>query len=174
MKQSKPAADAVNALKCELAGEVLRSSGKLRLPSTGRSMLPTILPGDTLLIDRVLIDRTNRDTVTAGDIVLFSRNQRLFAHRVIQKSGDSQDIRIVTQGDGLPDPDFPVNSSELMGKVAFIVRNGKCIAPSARQSFGQRAVSALVRRSESAARIIVGIHGMRRSATSQQDTACQS
>jgi len=37
-----------HALKCELAGEVLRSSGRLRLKVSGSSMLPVIRPGDTL------------------------------------------------------------------------------------------------------------------------------
>ena len=45
-------ADQGHALKCELAAESLRLSGRLRLRVTGWSMLPTICPGDTLIIER--------------------------------------------------------------------------------------------------------------------------
>ena len=74
------------ALKCELAGEVLRSSGTLRLRAMGWSMLPTVWPGDTLVIERI-----HSDAVSEGDIVLFGRDRRVFAHRVVAKSGIAGD-----------------------------------------------------------------------------------
>jgi len=39
-------------LGCELAAEVLRSSGRLRLRATGTSMLPAVWPGDVLSVCR--------------------------------------------------------------------------------------------------------------------------
>ncbi len=145
----------VDALKCELASEVLRSSGKLRLCATGWSMLPSVWPGDTLLVERVL-----SENVSEGDIVLFGRDRRLFAHRIVAK-GMSDGGQTITQGDGMPQPDSPVSDSELLGRVSFIVRNGRCIEPSKALRVSERAVAALVRRSESAARVIVGVHGLR-------------
>jgi hypothetical protein len=41
-----------HTVKCELAGEVLASSGTLRLRVRGGNMLPTVSPGDVLLIER--------------------------------------------------------------------------------------------------------------------------
>src|ERR1700758_403813 len=70
-----------HALKCELAGEVLRSSGKLRLRVTGCSMLPAVWPGDTLFVER-----TTRESVEEGDIVLYERDRRFFVHRVVRKT----------------------------------------------------------------------------------------
>ncbi len=67
-----------HAVKCELAGDVLRSSGTLRLQVSGWSMLPAIRPGDVLVIHRA-----GSEDVSKGDIVLFSRDRRLFAHRVV-------------------------------------------------------------------------------------------
>ncbi len=61
----------------------------------------------------------------------------------------------------MPAPDPVVQNSELLGRVSLIVRNGKSIAPRRNQSFSERAVAALVRRSEIAARVVVGVHGAR-------------
>jgi signal peptidase I len=150
--------DAITTLKCDLAAEVLRSSGNLRLQVTGWSMLPSIMPGDT-----VMIERTHSEQVSTGDIILFHREHRLFAHRVVAKTGRVGGVRIVTQGDGMAQPDPELNETELLGTVRFIVRNGKLLQPGKTLPFPQRAVAALVRRSPSAARFVAGIHGMRRS-----------
>jgi len=58
----------VHAIKCELASEVLLWSGKLRLRVTGWSMLPSVWPGDTLLVERI-----GAEEAREGDIVLFGR-----------------------------------------------------------------------------------------------------
>jgi len=152
-------------LKCELAGEVLRSSGRLRLRVTGLSMLPAIFPGDTLVIEPA-----NSESVGKGDIVLFHRDRRLFVHRVSETSGSARDFQIVTQGDGMPNPDPPVSSSQLLGKVSFVVRDGRCLEPARIPGFSMRAVAALVRRSSSAARVVVGVHKM---GQGPQEPLCQ-
>jgi signal peptidase I len=156
MKPSAPSFDAAHALKCELAGEVLRSSGTLRLRVMGWSMLPVVWPGDTLVIERV-----ENGTVSEGDIILFRRDRRFFAHRVVGKSSAAGDAQLLTRGDALAQADPPVGDRDLLGKVTFIIRNGKCIEPSRTPRFSERAVSALVRSSEIAARVVVGVHGMR-------------
>jgi len=141
-----------DVVKCELASEVLRSTGMLRLQVTGWSMLPAVWPGDQLVIQRA-----GSKDVTNGDIVLFGRDRRLFAHRVVSVS--PEDSGILTRGDSMPAPDPIVREDELLGKVSFIVRNGKCIAPrQPRRS--QRAIAALIRSSNVAARVVVGVHGM--------------
>jgi signal peptidase I len=157
MRLSPPAWDETHALKCELAGEVLRSSGTLRLRVTGWSMLPTVWPGDTLIIERV-----SSDAVSAGDIVLFGRDRRLFAHRVVTR-GQAQNAQFLTRGDAMPASDPPVSESDLLGRVSFILRNGKCIEPSRSLRFSERAVAGLVQHSTFAARVVVGVHGLRKS-----------
>jgi hypothetical protein len=145
----------VHALKCELAVEVLSSSGRLRFPVTGWSMLPAIFPGDTLVIEPA-----RSESVGQGDIVLFRRDGRLFAHRVSGKSGSASDFQIVTQGDGMASPDPPVSSSQLLGKVSFVERDRRCLEPTRIPGLSMRAVSALVRRSSWDARAVVGVHKM--------------
>ena len=86
-----------HAVKCELAADVLRSSGTLRLQVSGWSMLPAIRSGDVLVIHRA----ASKD-VSKGDIVLFSRDRRLFAHRVVSASLERSGI--LTRGDAMPAP----------------------------------------------------------------------
>lgn len=148
--------DDAHSLKCELAGEVLRSSGTLRLQVMGWSMLPSVWPGDTLLVERA-----NSSAVSEGDIVLFGRDRRLFAHRVVAKRGQAGDSQVVTRGDAMLATDSPVSDDELLGRVSFILRDGKCIEPSRSLGFSERAVAALVRSSEIGARVVVGVHGIR-------------
>jgi signal peptidase I len=148
------ASDNSDAVKCELAGDILCSSGKLRLRSTGYSMLPTIMPGDSLLVEWA------GPGVSPGNVVLFRRNSRLVAHRVVSIADNSGDLLFITQGDGVAQPDPPVAASELLGKVAWIVRDGRCITPQKSLGVSKRAVAAMVRRFDSAARIVVGVHGL--------------
>ena len=155
----------LHALKCELAGEVLSSSGRLRLRVTGWSMLPAIFPGDTLVIEPA-----SSESVGKGDIVLFRRDGRLFAHRVSGKSGSASDFQIVTQGDGMANPDPPVSSSQLLGKVSFVVRDGRCLELAHTPRLSMRAVAALVRRSSWAGRVVVGVHKMGKD---PQERLCQ-
>jgi signal peptidase I len=162
MTPSSQTFDDKHAVKCELASEVLRSSGRLRLKVTGWSMLPSVWPGDTLVVESV-----SSEHVSEGDIVLFGRDRRLFAHRVVPATNDAQDRGILTRGDAMPQPDAPVSANELLGRVTHIERNGKCIEPSKSLRFSERAVAALVRRSDVAARVVVGVHGMRQGSPSQ-------
>jgi len=150
MTSAEEPRDRTHALKCELAAEVLRSSGRLRLRVTGWSMFPTIRPGDTLELQR-----TERDELSTGDIVLFNRDRRLFAHRIWKTDASAT----VTRGDAMSQADAAVEEKELLGRVASITRNGKCIRPSKSLSFPQRAVAGLVRSSDFGARVVVGIHG---------------
>jgi len=144
----------IRATKCELAAEVLRSSGRLRLQVTGWSMLPAVWPGDTLIIDRIAPHE-----VAKGDIVLFGRNTRLFAHRVVESDDRTG---FVTHGDSMRAADAPVAKEELLGKVSFVVRDGRCIEPRRVPRLPERAVAALVRYSDIATRVVVGVHGLRR------------
>lgn len=141
-------------MKCELATEVLRSSGNLRLQVTGWSMLPTVWPGDTLLIERV-----SSSSISEGDIILFGRERRLFAHRVVAKDVQRYSP-MLTRGDAMKMPDPPVHEHEILGKVCCIVRNGKQIQPRTSVRLCDRAVAGLVRFSDVSARVVVGVHDL--------------
>lgn len=157
MKQARQAAiDTATALKCELAGEVLRSFGTLRFAATGWSMLPSILPGDTLVVESV-----SPAQVRLGDVVLVQRQGRLCAHRVVDMEGGPENPRWITQGDALPAPDAPVSRDELLGRISYLIRAGKLLAVPANVSLVDSLVAKVVRHSFPAACAVVYLHRMR-------------
>lgn len=146
--------DDLHALKCELAAEVLRTCGRLRLQVRGWSMLPAVWPGDTLLVEKI-----EPGAVGPGDIVLFTCERRLFVHRVVKELGDA---RLLTRGDAMSAPDPVVDRHELLGRISFIQRKGRCIAPRRKRGFSEHAIAGLVRNSQIAARVLVGVRGRHR------------
>ncbi len=142
-----------DALKCELAGEVLRSFGSLRFKATGWSMLPSVWPGDTLLVERV-----SPDQVRIGDVVLVGRDARLCAHRVVSVEEGSRTPGWITQGDANPAPDQSVSRDELLGRVAYLIRAGKLIPVLAELSLVDEMIAKIVRQSKTAARTLVYLH----------------
>ncbi len=148
--------DARSALKCELATEVLRSFGSLRFAATGWSMLPAVWPGDTLVVDRV-----GQDQVRIGDVVLVGREGKLCAHRIVGTAGDGDNPQWITQGDALPKPDRPVAGNELLGRVTYLIREGKLIPVPAELSVVESMAKRVIRRSVPAARALVYLHRMR-------------
>ena len=149
--------DREHALKCEIAAETLRSFGSLRLQVTGHSMLPAIWPGDTLVIEQ-----GSFADIVPGDIVLYRRQHRLFAHRVLQVIDAPENARLDTQGDAMPNPDAPVFAPELLGRVTEIVRAGQSIHASAMPTLGTRCVARVLRHSASLSRLLVHLCTKRR------------
>jgi signal peptidase I len=167
MRHDDSVATTIAALKCELAKEVLLSSGSLRFPAIGHSMLPAVWPGDTLVVERVSVDG-----VRVGDVLVVGRQGRLCAHRVIAKAGDSENPKWITQGDALPVPDCPVSENELLGRVGYVVRKGRLIALASELSAVEKLIAKIVRRSILAARALVYLNRLRR--TSEQSVLpCQ-
>ncbi len=143
--------DLSHSLKCELATLSLRLSGTLRLKVSGWSMLPTIWPGDTLVISRL-----DGRELLEGEIALFQREGRFIVHRVLSKS-TSNIKQVLTRGDAMLQHDAPVATDDLLGKVDFILRNGRKIEPSRDLGLTQGAVAGVAQRSAVGARVIVGI-----------------
>jgi hypothetical protein len=137
--------------KNALAAESIRRCGELRLRVTGSSMLPAIWPGDVLLIHHC-----NPEVAGVGDIVLFTRHSRLFAHRVVSRSGDG----LVTQGDGMAAADPFVSASELLGRVVQVWRRGKSVQTRSKLTFAGRMTAMLVRRSARAGRLLTRLHSL--------------
>lgn len=136
----------------DLAVEVLRGFGELRLGVTGSSMLPAIRPADTILVRHCSFEEAE-----LHDIVLFTRQRRLFAHRVVSRSA----AHLITQGDGLAGPDHPVTADELLGKVVQVTRRGKTVHHAVvRSDWSTRMASAVFRRSPLAGRLFTRVQGL--------------
>lgn len=110
------------SLQCELLAEAIRLHGRARLRVQGTSMLPSLWPGDVLRVER-----RGSAEVGVGCIVLYRREQRVFAHRVVKK-----DPGLVTRGDRLAHPDPPLRPEELLGEVTWVERGGNGFAPARR------------------------------------------
>lgn len=142
--------DPTDALKCGLAAQVLRSHGELRLQVTGTSMIPAVWPGDVLLVRR-----EGEPQARAGDVILFGRDGRLFAHRVVRLVEGPGGPLWITRGDRHPHDDPPVSGEELLGRVTAVLRGDALVDP--RLTPGLRIAAFFLRRSWAATRLAAGL-----------------
>ncbi len=119
--------------------------------------MPTIWPGDSLVVEHA----TGKD-VSAGDIVLFSNSCRFVAHRLVEKDSPTNPGELLTRGDAMSTADAPIRQNELLGRVSLVVRDGKCFEVKKTLRWSERALSALLRRSDTAARVVLGVHRIKR------------
>jgi hypothetical protein len=61
----------------------------------------------------------------------------------------------------MPETDPPVGEQELLGRVSYLIRNGKCREMRRRLTLGERVIATLIQRSETATRVVAGVHGRR-------------
>lgn len=111
--------DVAETVACGLAAEVVRTFGTVCLRVLGTSMVPSILPGDLISVQRVGVSE-----VSKGEIVLWSREGRLFAHRVVACAGSLEKPLLITRGDRIRHNDPPVSPNQLLGRVTSIQSNG--------------------------------------------------
>jgi signal peptidase I len=107
-----------------MAEEILCRTGSLRMRVLGESMLPSIWPGDVLLITR-----QNVEQFVIGDIGLFRRDGRFFVHRIQKIVRIDDSLHFVGRGDSVPKADPPFLSTELLGRVVEIHRNNQTRVP---------------------------------------------
>ncbi len=84
--------------------------------------------------------------IRRGHVVLFVRDGRFFAHRVVGKIRRQDRTLLVTRGDRLKENDPPVSQAELLGRVTGVLRGNRRLVPSI--TVGRRIGSWLLRRSE--------------------------
>ena len=110
---------------CGLAEEVVRKFGEVRLRVSGTSMVPSILPGDL-----VSIQRASLREISPEEIVVFLRKGRFIVHRVVDRKAavvecSSTAPCLITRGDRLRQDDTPVSALELLGRVISIERDNR-------------------------------------------------
>ena len=142
------------AIEMELAEEVLRSYGRLRIVARGSSMVPTIFPGDILLVERNPLDR-----LRPGDVVLASRGGRFFAHRVVRLTALGGPPRVITRGDALREEDPAFSHQEILGRVTRVSRGGRLIDVTGEDGLnGKRILQWAIRNSDSVTAGILWLH----------------
>ena len=108
--------------KHNLALEVLRSTGSLRLVAFGYSMLPALWPGDLLAVKAQPLE-----SIRAGDVVLYERHGRFFIHRTLGRMNSSPATSLLVRGDAMPAADAPVAAGELLGKIVSVERGSRSV-----------------------------------------------
>jgi len=107
-----------------LLADALRAFGSVRLRALGGSMVPAIRSRDVLVVARC-----RADDLRSRDVVLFVRDGRLFAHRLIDVAIRAGRRVLVTRGDALWAADTPVDAGDLLGRVVEVGREGTFRAP---------------------------------------------
>jgi len=148
-----------------LAEEVLRSYGRLRMVARGSSMVPSIFPGDVLVIKRDPLAR-----LRPGQIVLASRDGRFFAHRVVRLTALGGRPRVITRGDALRQNDPAFVQDEILGRVTAVIRGQKHIQLVGEGDLrGKRILRWAIRNSERITAGVLWLHALlsgKRAATS--------
>lgn len=100
----------------ELAGELLKKGGCLKIKAKGGSMIPFLLDGDL-----VQVVPTEGRNILVGDVICYETSPgRLFLHRVMGRDGE----RFVTKGDALAFSEV-ISPWQVLGKVVAVERHGR-------------------------------------------------
>lgn len=144
---------------------VARDGREVRVRVTGSSMLASIWPGDALMV------RPLRDaTALEGQVVVFTREGRLFVHRVVGKLDIPGNMQLLMCGDAHDDCDPPVAASEILGTVVSISRGGREVPISS--SPAHKLLSFGVRHSDFLRRAVLKIHAIRQHSSTTSDPRC--
>jgi signal peptidase I len=138
--------------------EAVRSFGQVRLRVLGTSMTPSVLPGDLISVQRAELHE-----ISTGEIVLFSRDERLFVHRAVSSATEGRARCLTTRGDRLGYNDPPVRASELLGRVVSIERGRQIFHPDNDVRGWKRLILGVLRASDLATRGYLRLAGMSRS-----------
>jgi len=136
-----------NTVRLNLAMEVLRAFGELRFFARGLSMLPAILPGDMIVVRQARLNE-----IRPGEVVLFARNDRFYAHRAICADGR---LTLITRGDAMAQADSAVREGELLGRVTTVIRGLKTIPITRNPGARIRLLRWVFRRSDLATRFLI-------------------
>lgn len=93
------------------------NTGPLRVRVRGRSMAPTLRPGDV-----VLVEPAGPDNLRPGDVVLLRSGNGAMLHRFL---GYTPQGWLLTQGDACACPDPPWPPEALLGKAVNMERSGR-------------------------------------------------
>ena len=91
--------------------DLLLASGKLRVRTVGRSMIPTLRPGDEIVVEPVPIE-----ALQPGDLILFQGGRELVCHRLVGVSGGA----LLTRGDAGSSAGERIAPHQVLGKVVEI------------------------------------------------------
>lgn len=92
------------------------------IPITGRSMFPIIRNGDHVLMAHGCAG------IRRGDVIVFRRDGKLIAHRVLRISENEGGYTFLTKGDNVLQFDPPLRANEIVGRVLAVKRGEQQIS----------------------------------------------
>lgn len=102
-------------------GKALTARGRLRFRASGTCMDPWVQPGDLLHVEGRPVE-----AIAEGQVVVFGRGGRYFAHRVVSRGTDGGGAYLVTRPDNArAGDDGPVCGEDVVGVVARVERRGR-------------------------------------------------
>lgn len=105
----------MKALATNVIVDLLSRGHSVRFQARGDSMHPIIRDDD-----HVQVEPHDPAAIEPGDIVLTMSDRGLTLHRVVHLDGDT----IVTRGDNATAPDPALETSRILGRVAYVERDG--------------------------------------------------
>ncbi len=112
-------------------------------------MVPSIWPGDELLIQRA------SGRLKPGEIVAWQDSQRIFIHRIVEAQEVTRTV--LTRGDRLNLSDPPFSPQQLIGVVTHVIRNDVPVAVSKRLSMRARLLRFISRASDWPAFLLIRV-----------------
>jgi len=118
--QSGPLAISQNPIGT-LSRELLALGHAVRFSAGGRSMRPTIRPGE-----RITVAPTAPKDIRLGDIVLYDTARGLIAHRIVGCSRGAPDgFQFTPRADAAFSCDDPVDGEQALGRVVSVQRDNE-------------------------------------------------
>jgi len=151
----------------ELVAASLRAGHAVRVRVAGSSMVPSLWPGDELIVRALGAAEPSR-----GDLLLFVRNGRLCTHRLMSRSADSGVVQLITRGDTALKSDPPHELDQILGSVVSVLRNGNQ-APLDSSRAG-KVLSFAIRHSGFLRRVVLKMHALRRDSWTPTQTRCRA
>lgn len=99
----------------EVTSDLLTRGYGVRFRAGGASMTPAIGDGDT-----ITVKPTTSDRLAPGRVVLYRRQDRVFAHRIVRGATTAADGHLVLRGDAARTCDEPVAPSQVLGEVVAV------------------------------------------------------
>jgi hypothetical protein len=106
----------------EVSAELLRRGHRVRFQARGQSMYPTIRDGERISVEPVCALEFK-----PGDIVLYHRQGRVMAHRVVNRKRTSDGDLLLVRGDASLNGNEPVKAEQVLGKVVAVERDSRCV-----------------------------------------------
>jgi signal peptidase I len=115
----------------------LRVGSTIRFAVSTQSMLPTLAPGDC-----VIVRGASAAQARVGEIVLIKTDAAWLAHRLIEQRRADEGTLLVTKGDNCPDADGLWSAGRLYGIITMVERDGQRLNLISRRARGMNVLLA--------------------------------